>query len=91
MFIKMSKTGPKTTAENISAFLWNALIRKRRKTAFVELARKKVEPCLKFRPFNGSVRRRQLLLGSQIGNELDYRGAFREQCPIVKHEGGYVS
>src|SRR5262249_43253706 len=48
----------------------------------VHLAREEIEPSLQFDSFDRSIWRNELLRWNEIGNVLDDRGSFREQCSI---------
>src|SRR5262249_8426519 len=78
-------------AENILRPFIQPLVEQRAKAALVQLAREEVQPGLKLRPLDGSIRWRKLSPGIAVSDVLGDRGGLEQHAAVIERQSRHVA
>jgi len=91
VLVDKGEARPQPLAEKILRSLVQCRVKQWAKTSLVHLAGEKVQPSLKSRPLDGSVRWSELSRRIAVRDVLGDRGCLKKYAAIIEHQSWYVA
>jgi hypothetical protein len=91
VLVDKGEAGPQPLAENVLRSLVQCRVKQWAKTSLVNLAGEKIQPSLKSRPLDGSVRWNELSRRIAVRDVLGDRGGLKKYAAIIEHQSWYVA